>query len=198
MTLLDDTTALDAAAGLAPPYRVLGIDLSMTSTGLAYIDGPHINTTAVRSKPTDGTVTEQRLRLRGIVAAIWAYIHQWTVSPDLAVIEGPSYGSQGKGTWDRAGLWWMVVDELLAQGVRLAVVAPTARCRYATGKGNAAKDLVLAETVKRFGVVVGNDEADALVLAAMGRDWLGQPIAKVPETHRAALAKVAWPEQVAS
>ena len=42
--------------------------------------------------------------------------------------------------------------------------------------------------------IVGNDTADALALAAMGADHLGQPIAAMPATHRAALDKVDWPE----
>lgn len=40
----------------------------------------------------------------------------------------------------------------------------------------------------------GNDNAaDAVVLMAAGRDWLGAPITDMPKTHRAALDKAVWP-----
>lgn len=173
---------------------IVGLDLSLTSTGIAVISGEHIHTAAIRTTSCGATVTDQRRRLRGINDSIWAHIHEWAVSPDLVVIEGPSYGSQGRGTWDRAGLWWMVADEMLAQGCWLAIAPPASRCLYAAGKGNAPKDTVLAETARRFDRTVGNDEADALVLAAMGADRMGCPVVKMPEKNRAALAKVAWPD----
>ena len=41
--------------------------------------------------------------------------------------------------------------------------------------------------------VTNNNEADALVLAAMGADHLGAPLVDLPQTHRAALDAVQWP-----
>lgn len=38
---------------------------------------------------------------------------------------------------------------------------------------------------------------DALVLAAMGADHLGQPLTPMPATHRTALNGVQWPDQEA-
>lgn len=39
----------------------------------------------------------------------------------------------------------------------------------------------------------GNDEADALVLAAMAHRHLGHPIDELPKTHLAAMDKIRWP-----
>lgn len=39
-----------------------------------------------------------------------------------------------------------------------------------------------------------NNQADALVLAAMGADHYGTPLVELPKAHREALEKVAWPD----
>jgi hypothetical protein len=69
------------------------------------------------------------------------------------------------------------------------------RATYATGKGNASKEAVLAEAVRRFNYQ-GNDnnEADALVLWCLAQDAAGTPAVVVPATHRRVLTSVEWPE----
>jgi crossover junction endodeoxyribonuclease RuvC len=54
---------------------------------------------------------------------------------------------------------------------------------------------VLLAVARRFPDydVRNNNEADALVLAAMGFDHLGQPLVQMPAPHRAALAAAQWP-----
>jgi hypothetical protein len=53
---------------------------------------------------------------------------------------------------------------------------------------------VVREVTRRFAWFEGGeDEADALVLAAMGADWLDILSVTMPQTHRKALDAVAWP-----
>ncbi|SEG44533.1 hypothetical protein SAMN04489712_105256 [Thermomonospora echinospora] len=184
-------------ASLSPGPRVLGLDLSLTSTGLAYADDR--GTIAIRAITTTkqgDTITDQHHRLSRILEEIWRPIHMGH-QPDLVVLEGPSYGSKGAGTWDRGGLWWLVVSHFLTQRIPLAVVPPALLKKYATGKGggkDASKTAVASTAANRYGrVFASDDEADAYVLCAMGLDHLGHPPAPVPQTHRQALAKVAWP-----
>jgi len=166
---------------------VLGLDLSLTCTGLA---GPDWTTTL--KPPT---------KLRGVERLVWIrarLLDEYLNGLDLVVIEGPSYGNQGQqrqsGHHERAGLWWLVRCVLDARGHQVAVVPPASRARYATGKGNAGKADVMREVARRFPWFEGGeDEADALVLAAMGADHLGQPLTPMPATHRAALDGVEWP-----
>lgn len=177
--------------------RILGIDLSLTSTGLGISRGTGVAT--VRLKPP--------ANLRGLDRMHWICreIAEYTPSysrAHLAVLEGPSYGNQGTGRQaghhERAGLWWLVQDKLHSLGVPCAVAPPACVKKYATGKGNAGKDEVLTAAVRRNEEFDGgNDEADAMWLAAMGADRLfGYPVIQIPESHRAALAKVEWPDLI--
>lgn len=167
-----------AVSGHQP--RVIGLDLSLTSTGVA------------GNGWTDRIKTKCRghMRLDVIVDNILDFVRH----ADLVVVEGPSYGSTGSSYHELAGLWWLVTHNLWVHGIPFAVAAPGQVKRYATGKGNADKDVVIRQVARRFPWFEGgNDEADALILAAMGADQLGHPIAAMPETHRKALKSVEWP-----
>lgn len=173
--------------------RVLGLDLSLTGTGIARIGGDGIELlTTVRPGKYVG-----HERLDYILGAIRSAQHGQEI--DLVVTEGPSYGSQAgqRGHHERAGLWWLVTHGLYARGRSYAVVAPMARAKYATGNGRAGKAAVKAAVRARYGHLVSavrnDNEADALTLAAMGIDHLGGTLADVPATNRAALLKAAWP-----
>lgn len=168
---------------------IVGLDLSLTSTGTARI-GDKIWADRIVPRKLSG-----HARMRHILLEVIGL----TEGADLIVIEGPSFGSgvnaRQSGHHERGGLWWLVTYQLWRRERPFAVVPPAVLKRYGTGKGNASKDAVLAAAVRRYHQVEfdGNDEADALVLAAMGADQLGRPIATVPAAHRAALGSVTWP-----
>lgn len=181
---------------------VVGLDLSLTATGIATHEG--VQTITSKGK-AGATLIERSARLHDLAMDVGAAVdavafrhrmlHGGRV---LVVVEGPSMGSSSRGGahHDRAGLWWLVVDELCGSSFADVVEVPPALVKkYATGRGNAGKDEVLAAVVRRYSdvEVTNNNEADALVLRAMGCDRLGQPLAVVPQVHRAALDKVAWP-----
>lgn len=162
---------------------VVGIDPSLSSTGLATTDR------LLRLKPPRGLVGSARIRWIVSAATAWA--------ADLYVIEGPAYSRQlGAGHHEAAGLWWALRMELDQRDIPVAVVPPNVLKKYATGSGNASKDQVLAAVVRRYAhmPITGNDEADAYVLYAMGLDYVGHPPLPVPQSQRAALASVDWPK----
>lgn len=187
---------------------IVGLDLSLTSTGAARVDytrgilGPErvtVTLTRVESKPPrppmgeqHPTLAQRSTRLRKLAGRITAQ----AFGADLVVVEGPAYGSGTGSVHDRAGLWWLVVGRLTGAGLNVVEVPPSSLKRYATGKGNAGKDQVLAATIDRYRhhvQVTGNDVADALILAAMGCHWTGQPIEdNLPKTHQAAVKAVRW------
>jgi Holliday junction resolvasome RuvABC endonuclease subunit len=166
----------------------IGLDLSLTGTGMASSRG----WTRLLRPPA---------KARGHVRLDWirdaVLEHVGSPHDNLVVVEGPSYGSQAgqSGHHERAGLWWLVTHGLWKRGVDYAVASPKARAKYATGSGNAGKADVVREVTRRFDWFDGaEDEADALVLAAMGADWLGSPMVVLPQTHRKALDAVRWPD----
>jgi crossover junction endodeoxyribonuclease RuvC len=171
---------------------VLGLDLSLTGTGIARIGSRVELLTTVR---TTGLTGHERLVV--ILDAVRSA--QYAPEPDLILVEGPSYGSQAgqRGHHERGGLWWLVTQRLFEAQRPYAVVAPRARAKYATGNGNDGKAEVKAAVRERYGhlAAVHNDnEADALVLAMMGADHLGMAVPPVPALNRQAMAKVSWPD----
>jgi len=173
--------------------KVIGLDLSLTSTGLAAIVDGTAHVDRYVTRPGDGTMEHRHHRLMAITAGVWS----WAGGADLVVLEGPSYGSTTPHQHDRAGLWWLVVHRIMGAGLPLAIVPPTSRARYATGKGNAGKDAVLVAVVRRYPEVdvTGNDEADALVLAAMGARKLGHPVDVIPKANLTAMDGASWPPE---
>ena len=168
---------------------VIGLDLSLTSTGWASNYG-HLGTITSTGK-ADATLGQRLERIRRLTTRITDIA--WDLTPHLVLVEGPSYGSSNGHHHDRSGLWWQVVNNLPEPVVE---VPPALVKLYATGKGNASKDTVLAAVVRRYPdwTVAGNDQADALTLAAIGARRLGHPIEdSLPEVRVAAVDRVAWP-----
>lgn len=178
--------------------RVVGVDLSLTSTGLADADGC---TDRMRTKPDKGAdaLLDNLNRIANITRAVmdFAAFGEDEQQAALVVVEGPAFsrGAMG-GQHVRAGLWWTVAAGLTARTMRVLVVPPSTRAMYATGRGNAGKDEVLAAAIKRYPHhdITGNDVADAVILAAIGARLLGHPIEdSLPKANERAMAKVALP-----
>jgi Holliday junction resolvasome RuvABC endonuclease subunit len=168
--------------------KVLGLDLSLTCTGVA-----GNGWTAPLRPPAKLRGTDRLLWIRGEIT------ERWVSGVDLVAIEGPSYGNQGQGRQaghhERAGLWWIIRCALATRDIPVAVVPPATLKRYATGRGTADKASMVLAAARHFSWYEGTeDEADALMLAAMAADHLGEPIAAMPAANRAALDKVEWPE----
>lgn len=174
-----------------PMRPVVGLDLSLTGTGVTVIDG-EIHTALFGSKGRKGDTLAMRAeRLVTLHSQIVNVIPEGA----LIVIEQPAYASVGGSHHDRSGLWWMIVS-YLHPFHEIAEVPPSTLKIYATGKGNSAKDLVLAAIVRRYLniPVVDNNIADSVTLAAMGSRHLGRPIEEsLPQTHLRAMDSVKWP-----
>lgn len=154
---------------------VIGLDLSLASTGLALVDdGQIVAIDNIKTKGRRGASYDEWLARIGVVydqthdtLKAWADDH----AIDLAVIEAPSFGSQFGNPHERAGLWWKVYERLDIWGVRIKTLAPKSRAKYITNNGNADKGEVLIAAQSRWGDKVTNhDIADAVGLAMWGQE----------------------------
>lgn len=184
---------------------VIGIDPSLSNTGIARIDhkpADHriglidVTCTAVagRKGKRNETLTQRADRMHLIAAHVSDALGTWRGNaPILLVIEGPAYALHNGSSWDRAGLWWRIVSTAMSRGALVGTVAPSTRAKWATGNGKADKAAVASALYRRFGINAdSSDEADAAVLALMGAqrlNWLPHQ----PAYSTDSLAAAAWP-----
>lgn len=182
--------------------KVVGIDPSLTGTGIAILEGAHGQ---FSKRGSTGNVTKDSWslrygRLRGLAESVVnEAVYESGRTPHLAVMEGPAYDTKGVGKFDNGGLWWSIYDCLAESGVDILIVTPKQRAKYATGNGNAHKDVVISDAIRRYPQYEfrGNDQADALILAAIGRRLLGDPVEEsLPKTHLDALKLIKLPEHL--
>ncbi|SIL99978.1 gp6 protein [Mycobacteroides abscessus subsp. abscessus] len=160
--------------------QIVGLDLSLTGSGIAAIDPDSCAlATAVHKSdpPVDSTLGGHVARHRALVDGI---VHQvLACDPALVVVEGLQFSVKAKDSslTRRGFLWWAVIEGLCAAGVPVLEVSPTQIKKFATGSGNASK----SEVVAAYAVAWPNathtkgveDRADASFAAALGAAWLG-------------------------
>jgi len=143
--------------------KVAGLDLSTTRIGYAATSGELFSITA-RAGASDPyrRIFELLRNLQNL--------QPLTPKPDLVVIEGYAHHSPGAFSLIRlAELGGVIRLWLFTQNVPFELVAPTELKRFATGKGNAHKEEMVAAAIS-FGAPAGvnHDEADAFHLRRMG------------------------------
>jgi crossover junction endodeoxyribonuclease RuvC len=178
-----------------PTPLAVGLDLSLTAAGIATPRGLF---TVGETGKKGATLEQRRTRISSQVSRVLDAVLGEAVQdgPLVVALESPAQHAKTPGQHDRSGLWWRVVHELSSwPEVYVVEVGIAALKKYATGKGNAGKDEVLASVVRRYPdhLVADNNQADALVLRAMVADRYGAPLAEIPARQREALASVAWP-----
>lgn len=176
---------------------VVGIDSSLTATGLASSRGwcEVIGYEKARAKDPGITQLPHPARINALEILL-DHILTHVGTPDLAVLELPAPSRSGGGAHERGWLWWEIYRTLARNEIPIGLMTPNHRMQYATGKGAATKNLIVDSVARRWPTwpTAGDDNAaDAVVLMAAGRDWLGHPITDMPKTHRAALDKATWP-----
>ncbi|MET9303217.1 hypothetical protein ABZX66_28240 [Micromonospora aurantiaca] len=160
--------------------RVVGLDLSMTGTGIAWCDG----TTYTVAPKLSGDARLLEIRSEVARAVDGRRL-------DLVVIEDlPTHAKAAGITGMVHGVVRAYLREML---LPYALVAPASVKKYATGKGNAGKPEMAVAAFKRGGREFRDDnQCDAWWLRAMGLEHLGQPITKLPAAQVAALDGVKW------
>ena len=162
--------------------ELLGLDLSLTSTGVSHGDQQYVLT------PQEKGV--ERL----------AYFHD-TISSLLqkmnkpaVVMEGYSFASRNSQAHSIGELGGIVKFAAWNLQVPIVIVPPTSRAKFATGKGNASKSEVVSAISAKTGIVWdgkgADDKCDAWILEEIGRVHIGTQRYEWPKQNIEALAKV--------
>lgn len=168
--------------------QVVGLDLSLTSTGIAYRDGS-VGTVDGPSDLGDRRLTVLKQAVHVAVGDEDAGLGR---KADLVAIEDLPTNAKSAGA---TGMVHGVVRALLLDlKIPYVVLSPATLKAYATGKGNVDKTAMAISAYKRTQREFANDdECDAFWLRAAALDRLGAPEFDVPAAWRQRLDKAAWP-----
>lgn len=185
-------------------FHIVGLDLSLTSTGAAIVrPGEPTRFTTITSKAVANAQYPDTLtRIRTICAHTLRWIRTGREEGDVTVVamEAPIYpAGKALGMYHtRAGHWWMLYH-LLEKEAHVVTIEPTKLKSYVTGKGNSSKEAMVATISRNFPdlAIYDDNQADAIGLANMVARELGHP--QEPSVQRCnpgALEGVAWPDWI--
>jgi crossover junction endodeoxyribonuclease RuvC len=152
---------------------VVGLDMSLSSTGFALKRGTQLDIETIKTTPR--TCNTDLERLQHIVKEILRRIPE---KVDMICIED-YYVPQSKAQFGSAinlcALGTLMRVALFNKGLPFYVPTASQLKKFATGKGNCQKNIVLREVYKRWGVDAKDDnQADACTLAYMAEAILLQ------------------------
>lgn len=163
---------------------VVGLDLSLTSTGWACGEDR-------RTLCAPGTGPARLVALRDALAALLDL-----VCDPVVALEGYAFASRNSQAHAIGELGGVVRVLLVERHIPYVEIPPTCRAKFATGRGNASKAEVVSAVSARTGIAwVGkgaDDLCDAFVLEEMLRVHLDQGRYDWPASHREALTKIDW------
>lgn len=166
------------------PTVVVGLDLSLTSTGVSY----NGETYTIQS-PYKGV--ERLSDIRDGVASVIIRSHA-----DIVAIEGYSFASRNSHAHALGELGGVIRLQMYEMRRPVIEIPPTTRAKFATGKGNAGKSEVVSAISARTGIVWngsgGDDRCDAWILEEMVRTRLGLPKYDWPAVSLSALDNIDW------
>jgi Holliday junction resolvasome RuvABC endonuclease subunit len=157
----------------------LGLDLSISGTGLAHTVSGDACTHLIKTKAKgDARLLEIRTMVRELAAGA-----------ELALIEAPTPRSASSVI---TGMVHGVVRaELIELGVPYGTLMPATLKKYATGKGTGDKIPMALAALKRGGREFPNDnECDAWWLWVAAMDQLGAAPFTLPALNRESLGKI--------
>ena len=146
--------------------KIVGLDISLTSAGWCTITDAGRSFDHIEPPPESASG----------LGRIWCMsraITEIARGADLVVIEDFAFNRfNQQGHAELIGLSYVVRLWLFKTGIPMLLVAPASAKKFVL-HGKADKSLIVREVLTRWNCEVeNNDEADAVVLAEIGRAWL--------------------------
>ena len=188
------------------PKRIVAIDPSITATGYAIYDSAkeireRLNVFTLKSIRRGPAYLAHAASVFENAIYAGASVGLVVGKADLVIMEGYSFGSRGRAVFQLGELGGVLRMTAFRMNVPVVEIAPGNLKKFATGKGNAGKDQMLATAIRKLPYDgYDHNEADALWLLAMafykyglGADTL---MCTLPLTQyqREALKVPKWPE----
>jgi len=169
---------------IVPKVNVLGLDLSLTSTGYCHNgEAGYISTGLFGAE-----------RLRNIGREVENIVVDNKIN--IVAIEGYSFASRNSQAHSIGELGGVVRVFLLNMEIPFLEIPPTCRAKFATGRGNASKSEVISSISAITGIVWkgghADDMCDAWVLEEMVLAKMGRAKFTWSETALSALDKIDW------
>lgn len=165
--------------------RTVGIDLSLTGTGLVVLeDGKLVHSRLIKSTRGGARPKDETERLRSIIKEIVGELG--TYKPSMVSIEGLAFMARNTTALVQlAGLNYLLRSTLHDIDIPYIVIAPTSLKKYITTKGNAPKSSMMLEVYKRYDVTFTDDnECDAFALARCAYDFLQDTVDHLPKPQQ--------------
>ena len=164
--------------------KLMGLDLSLTSTGMS-MNGV---TSVIRSKARGAE------RLSEVTKSV---LHECLENEiDCVVIEGYSFASRSGQAFSIGELGGCIRMTLFECNIPIVEIPPTCRAKFATGRGNASKGEVISAISAKTGIIFsgasGNDECDAWVLEQMAITKVGLSAYQWTKEQLSSFEKIDW------
>lgn len=180
-----------------------GLDVSTKRIGYAAPRGELVSITA-RAGADDPV-----RRLHELWGGILATVHRYPPFPDIMVIEDYSLGMMTRTKSTASGTHKTPMGVLskirlgevggiarvacFEAGINIVVVNPSTLKRFATGRGNADKEAMMAAAIRAGArASVNDDEADAFHLRRMGMAAHGLLVGPLTDYEADAISTITW------
>jgi Holliday junction resolvasome RuvABC endonuclease subunit len=164
--------------------RLLGLDLSLTSTGYCVEEKTGVIALKLKGAERLSRVSDEIIKIIK------------TNAIDVAIIEGYSFASRNSQAHSIGEMGGAVRMKLWEMNIPYVEVPPTCRAKFATGKGNAGKTEVISAISAKTGLTFlgagADDECDAWILRQMGLAYIGESKESWTKEQLEALIKVDW------
>lgn len=162
-------------------FKVCGVDLSMTGTGVAWTDiNGSARTELIKTRDKDGDRRLIQIR-RSVV--------EHARGSELVLIE--DYLNKSFSAGITGMVHGAVRSALIEADIPYATIPPTSLKKYATGRGGASKTDMALAAFKRGGVEFTNDnECDAWWLWQAAMDDAGVSTLAMPKVNRDSLINI--------